>query len=102
MRSVTASGTRSVHKVKKKANWPLRILVLAGVAFLFIQLWRSQDQLAKKQQEKLQVENDIHTQMVINEDLTAQKEDADATLEDKANEAGYFEPGQQIFFESAG
>lgn len=94
--------TRSARKVKKKANWPLRILVLVGVAFLFIQIWRTQDQLTQKLQEQMQLEDDIHTQKVINEDLAAQKEDADAILESKANEAGYFAPGQQIFLESAG
>ena len=91
--------TRSVRKVRRKANWPLRILIVAGVAFLFIQLWRSQDQLSAKLEEKEQLSENIRKQTVLNEDLEAQKEDSDAILEKKANEAGFYLPGQQIYME---
>lgn len=94
--------SRSARKAKKKANWPLRILVIAGVAFLFIQIWRSQNQLSAKQEERDLVFESIHKQTVLNEDKAAQMEDADAILERKANEAGFYLPGQQIFMETDG
>ena len=93
---------RATRKVKKKANWPLRILVIAGVAFLFVQIWRTQDQLSKTQQENQDILDRINKQIVINEDLSAQMEDVDSILEREANEAGFYLPGQQIYMESAG
>lgn len=96
------SAVRSTRKSKKKANWLLRVLVIAGIAFLFIQIWRTQDQLNTTQGINQTVQDEIHKQTVINEDLSAQKEDADIILERKANEAGYFLPGQQIYLEGTG
>lgn len=92
----------SKRKTKRKAHWPLRILVIAGVAFLFIQIWRTQDQLNKTQQENQGIQESIQKQTVYNEDLAAQMEDKDAILERKANEAGFYLPGQQIYMETAG
>ena len=95
-------SSRSARKVKRKANWPLRILVIAGVAFLFIQIWRTQDQLSKTLQESQLIKDNINKQMVYNEDLSAQMDDVDAILEREANEAGFYLPGQQIYMETAG
>lgn len=95
-------SARTARKAKRKANWPLRILVIAGIAFLFIQIWRTQDQLSKTQQENQAIIDSINKQIVYNEDLAAQMDDVDAILEREANEAGFYLPGQQIYMEAAG
>ena len=94
---------RSARKVKKKANWPLRILAIAGVAFLFIQIWRTQDQLSQTEQKSLNLQKDIANKTIIIEDLQYQVDgDQSLTLEHKAYEAGFCRPGQQVIEEAAG
>lgn len=95
---------RSARKVKKKANWPLRILVIAGVAFLFVQIWRSQDQLKSAEEMDLKYQEDIQKQAIEIENLTdtINGGDVNSILESEANELGYYKNGQQIYRESAG
>ncbi|MBE6806523.1 MAG: hypothetical protein E7527_00710 [Ruminococcaceae bacterium] len=94
---------RSARKVKKKANWPLRILAIAGVAFLFIQIWRTQDQLSTTEQKNQAIMESINKKTIHIEDLTAQTQgDQSSALEQKAYDAGFCKPGQKVIEEEAG
>lgn len=93
---------RASKRSAKKANWALRILLVAVAAFLFLKLVQLHVQLEDKQQQLIDLNNSISHQTLINEDLTEQAENAEDILEREANDAGLYLPGQQIYQGSAG
>lgn len=94
--------SRSKKRSAKKANWAMRILLVAVAAFLFLKLVQLHVQLEDKQQQLIALNNSISHQTLINEDLTEQAENADDILEREANDSGLYLPGQQIYQGSAG
>ncbi len=93
---------RAGQKTKKKANWAVRIVLVAVAAFLFLKLVQLHVQLEEKQQQIDAMNESIKTQTLINEDLAEQITHADEYLERQANEDGLCLPGQQIYQSSAG
>ena len=94
--------TRAKKRANKKANWALRILLVAVAAFLFLKLVQLHVQMEEKQQQWSELNNSINHQTLIIEDLAEQTENAEAIQERKANDSGLFQPGQQIYQEAAG
>ncbi len=97
-----SSRARAKTRSAKKANWAVRILLIAVAAFLFLKLVQVHVQLEDKQQQLIDLNNSINHQVLINEDLTEQTENAEDILEREANDAGLYLPGQQIYQGSAG
>lgn len=89
---------------KKRTNWVLRLLLVVGAAFLFLKAVQLHLQMDEKQQQIDALQNQIYTQQVMNEDLEEQKNKAQTGdyLSQKANDAGWVLPGQQIYQSSAG
>lgn len=82
--------------------WVIRILLIAFVLFVFIKAVQLHGQIEKKELANAELDNKILMQNVINEGLADQVEHADEHLEHKANENGYYAPGQQIYQNEAG
>ena len=97
-----SSRARTKAKSKPKTSWAMRILLIAVAAFLFLKLVQLHVQLEDKQNQLIGLNNSINHQMLINEDLSEQAENADDILEREANDAGLYLPGQQIYQGSAG
>ena len=97
-------ATRNGHPAKSRSRggWVLRVLVIALTAFLFLKAVQLYGQLREKQQAMADLNNRIQTQIVVNEGLADQVENADEYLEHKANEDGYFMSGQQVYQNEAG
>lgn len=89
-------------KARSRGGWVLRILVIALTAFLFLKAVQLYGQLREKQQAMAELNNRIQTQIVVNEGLADQVENADEYLEHKANEDGYYMSGQQVYQNEAG
>lgn len=94
------TGTKK--RTGKRANWALRILLIAVAAFLFLKLVQVHVQMEDKQKQLIELTNSINHQTLINEDLAEQSENAEDILEREANDAGLYMPGQQIYQGSAG
>lgn len=94
--------TRTRKRTNKKANWALRILLVAVAAFLFLKLVQLHVQMEGKQNQLIELNNSIQRETLIIEDLAEQKENAEAIQERKANDTGLYQPGQQIYQEAAG
>lgn len=94
--------TRNKKRSGKKANWLLRLLVVAGVLYVLFQVAQVAAETMHKKQEWLDLNNSIHHQTLINEDLEEQLANSDEELEHQANEEGLYQPGQQIYQGSAG
>ena len=84
--------------MKKKVNWPVRVLLVAAVLFLFVKVVQVNAQMAEKQELIDSLKADIETAIVYNEDL-AEKNDGDFAgyLEKRLREAGYVFPNDQIY-----
>lgn len=80
----------------------IRLLIIALVLFVFIKAVQLYSQLQQKERVLSDLDGRIQTQLVVNEGLTDQAEHADDYLEHKANENGYYAPGQQIYQNEAG
>ena len=78
-------------------KWFIRLFCVAVVAFVFLQLVQLNAQIEEKQKLIDEMNSQIHTQTLINEDLNEQIANADDYLERQANESGLCLPGQQIY-----
>ncbi len=83
-------------------GWVIRILLIALALFIFVKAVQLYSQLEQKQLADAELDSKIQTQMVINEGLADQVEHAEDYLEHKANDNGYFVPGQQVYENEAG
>ena len=82
--------------------WVIRVLLIAFALFVFIKAVQFYGQLEQKQLAVAELESQKQMQYVINEGLADQIEHADDYLEHKANENGYYAPGQQVYQNEAG
>ena len=82
--------------------WVIRVLLIAFALFVFIKAVQLYGQLEQKQLTVAELKNQKQMQYVINEGLADQIEHADDYLEHKANENGYYAPGQQVYQNEAG
>ena len=89
-------------KSRNRSGWIFRILIIALTAFLFLKAVQLYGQLREKQQAIADFNNRIQTQIVVNEGLADQVENAEEYLEHKANEDGYYMSGQQVYQNEAG
>lgn len=80
----------------------VRLLLIALVLFVFIKAVQLYGQLEQKQLTLANLNNQIETQKVHNEGYADQVNNGDDYLEHKANEDGYYAPGQQIYQNEAG
>lgn len=87
---------------KKRTNWVLRLVLVACAVFLFLKLVQLHMQMSEKQQQITDLQDSIHKQSLLVEDLGEQIANADDYLERHANENGLVLPGQQIYQSSAG
>lgn len=83
-------------------KWLVRLFCVAVAAFVFFQLVQLNAQIEEKQKLIDEMNSQINTQTLINEDLNEQIANADSYLERQANEAGLCLPGQQIYQNEAG
>ncbi len=97
-----STHTKAARRSTSKRSWVVRILVIAVAAFLFLKLVQLHMQLEEKQQLISNMNESIHRQTLINEDLGEQIANADEYLEREANESGLYMPGQQIYQNAAG
>ena len=93
---------RSKKRGAKKVNWAMRILLVAVATFLFIKLVQLHVQMEETNKKWIELNNSIHHQTLIIEDLAEQTENAENIQERKANDTGLYQPGQQIYQEAAG
>lgn len=96
----------AMHKSKQRSNshrsWAVRFLLIALAVFLFLKAVQLYGQIREKRQEMADFDSKIQTQMVINEGLSDQVNNASDYLEQEAYEDGYVRPGQQIYQSAAG
>ena len=90
-------SSRAKRRSKKKVNWLLRIMLVAGAAFLILHILQSAVQLSEKYKEVQAMDQMVYNQGLINEALSAQLDHTDEICEQKANEEGMYKSGQQIF-----
>lgn len=94
--------TNAKKRSGQKANWPLRLLLVAGALYLLFHVAQTMADMEHKKQEWLDLSNSINYQIRINEDLEEQVANSDDELEHQANEEGLYQSGQQIYQGSAG
>ena len=96
----------ATHKLKQRANghrsWAVRFLLITLALFLFLKAVQLYGQIREKRQTMAEIDSKIQTQMVVNEGLSDQVENASDYLEQGAYEDGYVRPGQQIYQSAAG
>lgn len=84
--------------MKKRVNWPVRILLVAAVLFVFVQVVQVNAQMAEKQEiiDALDVEK--NTAKLYNEALE-EKLNADFAgyLEERLRKEGFVHPNDQIY-----
>jgi hypothetical protein len=93
------------HKSRQRSghrHWAVRFLLIALVLYLFLKAVQLYGQIQEKRQVMMDFDNRIQTQLVINEGLTDQVENAEDYLEQGAYEDGYIWPGQQVYQSEAG
>ncbi len=88
---------KSRQRVGNRHSWAVRFLLIAFALFVFLKVVQLHGQLQEKRQQIADNNNKIQTQMVINEGLTDQTENADEHREQGAYEDGYVYSGQQIY-----
>ena len=93
---------KSQQRVGNRRSWAVRFLLVALAVFLFLKAVQLYGQIREKRQAMADFDNRIQTQIVINEGLTDQVENAEDYLEQKANEDGYYLSGQQVYQSEAG
>ena len=93
---------RPKQYVGNRRSWVVRFLLIALALFLFLKAVQLYGQIREKRQTMADFDNRIQTQIVINEGLTDQVENAEDYLEQKANENGYYLSGQQVYQSEAG
>lgn len=90
------------RRVKNRRGWAVRFLLIALAVFLFLKAVQLYGQIKEKQLAESELDNKIRTQIVVNEGLSDQVENADEYLEQEANDDGYYQPDQQIYQNEAG
>lgn len=85
-----------------RRSWAMRFLLIALALFLGLKAIQLYGQIREKQQAMADFDGRIQTQIVINEGLADQVENAEEYLEQKAYEDGYGWSGQQVYQSEAG
>ena len=93
---------RATQPASNRRGWIVRALLIVLALFLFLKGVQLYGQLQEKKLAAADLDNRIETQKVINEGLADQADNADDYLENKANEDGYYAPGQQVYQNEAG
>lgn len=93
---------RAVKPAANRRSWLVRVLLVVLALFLFLKAVQLYGQLQEKELAVADLDSRIETQLVINEGLADQVDNADDYLEHKANEDGYYAPGQQVYQNEAG
>lgn len=93
---------RAAKPAANHRGWLVRILLVVLALFLFLKAVQLYGQLQEKKLAMADLDSRIETQIVINEGLADQVDNADDYLEHKANEDGYYAPGQQVYQNEAG
>jgi len=96
------AAQKSSRRLANRRSWAVRFLLIALAAFLFLKAVQIYGQIREKRQAMADYDSRIQTQIVVNEGLADQANNADDYLEHKANEEGYYLPGQQVFQNEAG
>lgn len=96
------AAQKTSHHFANRHSWAVRFLLIALAAFLFLKAVQIYGQIREKRQAMADYDARIQTQIVVNEGLADQVDNADEYLEHKANEEGYYLPGQQVFQNEAG
>lgn len=96
------AANKSANRVANRRSLIVRLLLIALVLFVFLKAVQLYGQLKQKRLSLESLNNQIQTQTVYNEGLMDQVNNADEYVEHKANEDGYYMPGQQIYQNEAG
>ena len=96
------AANKSANKVANRRSLIVRLLLIALVLFVFLKAVQLYGQIKQKRLSLESLNNQIQTQTVYNEGLMDQVNNADEYVEHKANEDGYYMPGQQIYQNEAG
>ena len=96
------SVQKKTRRPAKRRSWAVRFLLIAFALFLFLKAVQLYGQMDEKRQSLKDLDNRIQTQLVRNEGLADQAENAGDYLEHDAYENGYFLPEQQVFQSDAG
>ena len=86
----------------KQRSWAVRLALIVLAVYLFLKAVQIYGQIREKREAMADYDARIQTQIVVNEGLADQVDNADDYLEHKANEDGYYLPGQQVFQNEAG
>ena len=80
----------------------VRLLLIALLLYVLLKAVQLYGQLEQKRLALEKIHSQIQTQTVYNEGLMDQVSNSDEYVEHKANEDGYYMPGQQIYQNEAG
>ena len=84
--------------MKKRVNWPVRILIVAGTLFLFVKTVQFYAQLVEKQEIIDALAAEVNTAKVYNEDLEEKLNgDFEGYLEERLRKDGFVHPNDQIY-----
>ena len=92
----------AVRRVRSRRSWAVRFLLIALLAFLFLKAVQLYGQMQEQQRALSTLDGRIATQNAKNEELSVLLEQTDDSMEQKANEDGYYLPGQQVYQSEAG
>lgn len=87
---------KTVKRVGNRRAWAMRFLLIALAAYLFLKMIQLYGQLREKQLKEQALDTKIHEQIVVNEALEKQDENADDKCLEEAYDNNYARPGEQI------
>ena len=93
---------KAVRRVRNRRAWVLRGLLIVLVVFLFLKGVQVYGQIDEKIQAVAEIEEQKRLQKIRNEESLDLLESVEDNLENKANEDGYYLPGQQVYVVDAG
>lgn len=91
------SRTAAKRRTKKRANWALRILLVALFAFVAFEAVRLCSEIMDTQQQLNEIASANALKEANNESKEQLKNNVEDILKNEAYDSGHYRPGQQIF-----
>lgn len=88
---------KAKKRTRRKANWLMRIMIVALAAFALLKLLQLQMQINEKQEQIEELQTAIDTARLYNEDLTEKNEHFEQYLEQQLREDGYVYTNDQVY-----
>ena len=84
--------------MKKRVNWPLRILIVAGALFVFVKTVQLYAQIVEKREIIDHLQTEVNNARLYNEDLEEKLNgDFAGYLEERLRKDGFVHPNDQIY-----